>query len=116
VSITLNNALTGNEYEATTTIGGEATPVAAAVLELDVYNAAILIQLYTSPYTQQSGQATWQSPLFVAPSHRTFVRRGIFGARCRSAEVGKPAQVTMELLSEEETFLGFLLGAGAAPP
>lgn len=111
MSATLNNIETGNAYTAAATLEAGL----AAVLELDVYNAAIYLQLNTSPYTGQSGQAVWQSEVFIAPSHRTFVRRGIFGARVRSAKEGTPAQVTLELLGEEETFLGFLLGAAVNP-
>lgn len=106
---TLNNVETQDEYAAATTL--ELTQPYAMV-EVDAYNAAIILELLISA-DGRADTANWQSQgaLFIAPSHRVLVRRNIFGIRVRSAVAATPAQVTIALVTEDETYLANLITA-----
>jgi hypothetical protein len=115
MSWTLNNVATANEFPnpepAGSTRAAQLLAGPAALAEIDVYNAGVFMQLYVA-HDGEEGSAIWTPQLYVAPSHRPIVRRTIFGIQFRSATAGMPAQVTVELIPEDETYLGLLIAGG----
>lgn len=85
--IGLNNVATTDTY---TDANTREQPLTVRV-NLYIYNAAIYYRLMRP-------DRTWTDELYLAPGERSLDRR-CRGAQIRSAAAGKPAQVTLELLT-----------------
>lgn len=98
MSFPLNNITTQDEYTEGNTLRNQSPCV---LVQLHVFNAAILYQLQIGGSGKESRDQPWRTAVFLAPGFHHFYRR-VTGCRVRSAKAGTPAQVTVNLIPDDE--------------
>ena len=98
MSFPLNNIATADSYTDANTLRNQAPCV---LVQLHVFNAAILYQLQIGGSGREGRDEPFRPEVFLAPGFHHFYRR-LTGCRVRSAKAGTPAQVTVNLIPDDE--------------
>lgn len=98
MSFPLNNKTTADAYTDANTLRNQSPCV---LVQLHVFNAAIYYQLQIGGSGEESRDQPFRAEVFLAPGFHHFYRR-VTGCRIRSAKAGQPAQVTVNLIPDDE--------------